>query len=232
MSYIDYNEWRNSVLPILEKYYQKADLMLDDSQCRALDTYNQQTQSYGIAHEDPGDVQVPQVTHTPFYSKSIPSLMESETNVTWDNYNSSDPMWNEPLEITMTPEERAYVETLGTWVDILVAGVAPLHQNPDLCAEAAPNLDDMIKNLYRSAAENLSEDLDVYVTKNTNPECDINWDYRVAETEIGFGPLVPAAKAPDPEPQYDHHVHIPLPGSGSYRVTWDGEVHTGKKSFP
>jgi hypothetical protein len=176
----------------------------------AQEAFTQQIQAYGVAHEDPGDVQVPQVTHTPFYSKSIPSLMESETNVTWDNYNSSDPMWNEPLEITMTPEERAYVETLGTWVDILVAGVAPLHRNPDLCAEAAPNLDDMIKDLYRSAAENLSEDSE----------------------DIGFGPLVPAAKAPEPEPQYDHHVHIPILGEGSYRVTWDGEVHTGKKSFP
>lgn len=176
--------------------------------CLAGKAYQQQVEAYGLSQEDPGDVQVPQINHwgsniNVDCQNGIPDYIIEDyggrMNITWDNYNSSDPMWNEPMDLgpTWSDIRTAVVDLMAVEDRVLRGdlGVAVVQENPDVC-----------ENVYNGEE---------------------TWI-----PEVGFGPLVPAAKTPDPEPQYDHHVHIPLPGEGSYRVTWDGEVHTGKKSFP
>ena len=178
--------------------------------------YDPQTQTYTInnipiseyldtmdkishLHEDPGDVQVPQVTHAWAPGDTL--------NVTWDNYNSSDPMWEyldavENLYPTAADVLRA-LDDAKRMVSKPVFSVAPLQLDPAVC-----------------------------VTKNTNPECDINWDYHIQEPkEVGFGDLPRPKAVHDPEPTYDHYVNIPIPGEGTHRVTFEGEVVPYKRSF-
>ena len=75
-------------------------------------------------HEDPGDVQVPQVNH-----------WGDNVNVTWDNYNSSDPMW-QAADIYPTALDllRALYDC-EKMASKPVFSAAPLQSDPAMCNE-------------------------------------------------------------------------------------------------